>query len=302
MLVGLEDRAFIGEGTSQVCTSLAKLGAEREFLSRTALDLDKPYARRLAAIEALAINAPAHAATAALALMPLAKTEEDMRALLAPFLTKAGRTKPLIAALTTTPCSKAAADLATRALIAMGRNEPELSAALNKILGRTGGVMPYDAQWVSSLRNEATVSGNAKKGDEIFHRPALNCIACHSIGGKGGIIGPQLDAVGRGVPVELLIEAVMWPQRQIKEGYVATTVVTKDGRTLVGYKQKENDTELTLRDMATNALTTLPKTQIQTRTDAGSLMPDGLTASLSREELRDLIAYLAGLGKEEKKP
>ena len=36
---------------------------------------------------------------------------------------------------------------------------------------------------------------------------------------------------------------------------------------------------------------------MQSRTDAGSLMPDGLTASLSREELRDLIAYLASLGK-----
>jgi putative heme-binding domain-containing protein len=71
----------------------------------------------------------------------------------------------------------------------------------------------------------------------------------------------------------------------------------KDGRTLVGYKQKETDTELTLRDMASNTMTTLQKSQMQTRTDAGSLMPDGLTASLSREELRELIAYLASLGK-----
>ena len=53
--------------------------------------------------------------------------------------------------------------------------------------------------------------------------------------------------------------------------------------------------------MATKAESTLQKSQMQTRTDAGSLMPDGLTASLSREELRDLIAYLASLGKEEKK-
>jgi putative heme-binding domain-containing protein len=152
-------------------------------------------------------------------------------------------------------------------------------------------------QWVSSLANEATVSGNAKRGNEIFHRVTLNCIACHSIGGQGGIIGPQLDAVGRGVPTELLVEAVMWPQRQIKEGFVATTVVMKDGRTLAGYKVAENGKDLQIRDMATQQVTALPKNTIQTRTDAGSLMPEGLTASLSREELRDLIAYLASLGK-----
>ena len=277
--------------------ALARLNAERDLILKISADAQQPYAVRLGAVEALSLNDGTHAAKAALGLMPLAKTEEDMRALLAPFMVKAGRAKLLVTAITETPPSKEAADLATRALIAMGRNEPELSVALNKILGRTGVVMPYDAQWVSSLGNEATVAGNAKHGDEIFHRVSLNCIACHSIGGKGGIIGPQLDALGRGVPVELLVEAVMWPQRQIKEGYVATTVIMKDGRTLVGYKQKESDAELTIRDLASNTMTTLQKAQIQTRTDAGSLMPDGLTASLSREELRDLIAYLASLGK-----
>ena len=281
--------------------ALARLNAEQELISQISADDKQPYALRAAAVEALSINHITPAAKAALALMPQAKTEEDMRALLAPFLVKAGRAKPLIAAITETPPSKEAADLASRALAMMGRNEPELSAALNKILGRTAVVMPFDSQWVSGLANEAIVAGNAKRGDEIFHRPTMACTGCHQINNIGGIIGPQLDAVGRGVPVELLVEAVMWPQRQIKEGYVATTVVMKDGRSIVGYKSKETDTELTVRDMATKVETTLQKKQMQQRTDAGSLMPDGLTASLSREELRDLIAYLASLGKEEKK-
>jgi putative heme-binding domain-containing protein len=281
--------------------ALARLNTARDLILKLSSDAQQPLPIRLAAVEALALSKDASpAAKAALSLMSQAKTEEEMRALLAPFVVKAGRVKPLVAAINESPCSKEAADLATRALIAMGRNEPELSAVLNRVLGRTGVVMPYDAQWVSGLGNEATVSGNAKRGDEIFHRPALNCIACHQINNQGGIIGPQLDAVGRGVPVELIVEAVMWPQRQIKEGYVATTVVMKDGRTLVGYKVRENESELTVRDMATKAETTLQKSQMQTHTEAGSLMPDGLTASLSREELRDLIAYLASLGKEEK--
>jgi putative heme-binding domain-containing protein len=125
----------------------------------------------------------------------------------------------------------------------------------------------------------------------------MACTGCHQVGGKGGIIGPQLDAVGRGVPVELIVEAVMWPQRQIKEGYTATTVVMKDGRILAGYKVAENGKDLQIRDMATQQVIPLPKDAIKTRTDAGSLMPEGLTASLTRDELRDLIAYLSSLGK-----
>jgi putative heme-binding domain-containing protein len=278
--------------------ALARLNAGHDLILKLSADGSQPYAVRLGAVVALSLNDGTNAAKAALALMPVAKDEAEMRGLLAPFLVKAARTKLLVNALGDKPCNKESADLATRALITMGRNEPELSAVLNRILGRTAVVMPYDAQWVSSLGNEARVAGNPKKGDEIWHRPALNCIACHQIKGQGGIIGPQLDAVGRGMPIELIVEAVMWPQRQIKEGYVATTVIMKDGRTVIGYKNKESETELEIRDMASGTLTTLQKSQMQSHTEAGSLMPDGLTASLSREELRDLIAYLASLGKE----
>jgi hypothetical protein len=37
--------------------------------------------------------------------------------------------------------------------------------------------------------------------------------------------------------------------------------------------------------------------QIQEKQEVGSLMPEGLIMNMTREELRDLIAYLAGLGR-----
>jgi putative heme-binding domain-containing protein len=277
--------------------ALGRWKLEQPWLGAVAADKQEPAEVRLESLAALLISSPAQSAKLAAAMFSEAKDEAFMKQILAPMLSRPASTKALVKALTETPCSQEAADLATRALIGIGRNEPELTGVLNKILGRAATTQPFDAQWVSSLGNETTTSGNAKHGKEIFERPAINCIACHQIGGKGGIIGPQLDALGRGVPIELIVEAVMWPQRQIKEGYTATTVTTKDGRTLMGYKTSESDSELGLRDMAVGTVTTLPKSQLATRTDAGSLMPEGLTASLSREELRDLIAYLASLGK-----
>ena len=101
----------------------------------------------------------------------------------------------------------------------------------------------------------------------------------------------------QGVPVELLIEAVVWPQRQIKEGYVATSLALKDGRKLQGYKISESAAELQLKDMLTGATTNFSRSDITSRQEAGSLMPEGLILNMTREELRDLIAYLAGLGR-----
>lgn len=277
--------------------ALARLDQERDLMVRLASETNQPWQIRLGAIEALCEKEAALAAKSALPLMNDVKTEDEMRALLAPFLAKAGRLKSFVKQLDAEPCGKEPAELASRTLMAIGRNEADLTAVLNRILGRTAAAQPYDAQYVSSLANAATVAGDAKHGKEIFERPTMTCRGCHQIGGIGGIIGPQLDAVGRGVPVELLVEAVLWPQRQIKEGYTATTITTKDGRTIAGYKVAESGTDLQVRDMATQQVMTLPKASLASRADAGSLMPEGLAASLSRDELRDLIAYLASLGK-----
>jgi putative heme-binding domain-containing protein len=107
------------------------------------------------------------------------------------------------------------------------------------------------------------------------------------------VLGPELSAVGAGVPVELLIEAVLWPRRQIKEGYSATMLTTKAGRVIGGYVQREDKQQIVIRDAATGETQVVPVQQVAQRQDAGTLMPPGLTAGLLRSDLRDLIRFLA---------
>ena len=104
---------------------------------------------------------------------------------------------------------------------------------------------------------------------------------------------PGLTAVGAGVPVELLIEAVLWPQRQLKEGYIMTSITTKDGKVISGYIDREDKSRVIIRDAATGKAEMIPVRKVEARQDAGTLMPPGLTASLSRAELRDLIRFLS---------
>jgi len=47
---------------------------------------------------------------------------------------------------------------------------------------------------------------------------------------------------------EAIVESVLWPKRQVKEGYLLTQVATKDGRALQGYRVAESADQLTLRN------------------------------------------------------
>jgi putative heme-binding domain-containing protein len=94
-----------------------------------------------------------------------------------------------------------------------------------------------------------------------------------------------------------MIESVLWPRRAVKEGFLSISVSTKDGSEYSGYAISEDATEMRLRDIATNTTQRIAKASIAKRINAGTIMPEGLTASLTRQELCDLIAYLVGLGK-----
>ncbi|MEQ1850251.1 MAG: PVC-type heme-binding CxxCH protein [Chthoniobacteraceae bacterium] len=143
---------------------------------------------------------------------------------------------------------------------------------------------------------EVLTKGDPKRGAEIYRRAGLACVTCHRIGNDGGLIGPALDAIGSAQPLELIIGMVIEPQREIKEGFETVKVTTKKGAVLIGIIVAGNASELTLRDPSGKEHT-VAQADIASREMIGSLMPAGLTDSLSPEELRDLFAYLGQLGK-----
>jgi putative heme-binding domain-containing protein len=152
-------------------------------------------------------------------------------------------------------------------------------------------------EFVAGLVHEVRDSGNAKHGGEVFRRAELACTACHSIADQGGKIGPPLDAIGSGQPLDFIIGATLEPQREIKESYEALQLTAKDGRTALGYIAARNPQQTTVRDPATGAETKFANVDIAEQKQLGSFMPAGLVDNLSWEDLRDLFAYLAQLGK-----
>ena len=140
----------------------------------------------------------------------------------------------------------------------------------------------------------------AISGKQVFVSSLANCTACHRVQQAAppeGVLskGPNLSAVAAGLQLELIIESVIWPKRQIKEGYEMTTILTDDGRAFSGYLTSETDGYVGLRDLDTGKVREIPSETIEARVNKGTAMPSGFTNSLTRKELRDLISYLMSL-------
>jgi putative heme-binding domain-containing protein len=158
------------------------------------------------------------------------------------------------------------------------------------------GTLRATPEYVAALSAEVRARGDATRGAQIFQKPELLCLTCHKVGPIGAGFGPALDALGSAQPLDFIIGAVLEPQREIKEGFETYTFTLRDGKTIVGSIVAGTSGRFTVRDPA-GVETTLAAADVREKTLVGSLMPAGLVDRLTREELRDLFAYLASLGK-----
>jgi len=158
---------------------------------------------------------------------------------------------------------------------------------------------PYDAKLAARLLADAQARGDARHGAAVFRMPQFACLGCHKVGREGGTVGPDLSLLSRCLPPEQIVEALHWPQRQVKDEFKAIRVLTTAGVIHQGYKVKESAKELVLRDPTNGKVVTLPVTDIDERQEVGTLMPEGLTAAMSPGQQRDLLRFLLELGKTE---
>ena len=160
-------------------------------------------------------------------------------------------------------------------------------------------LLAYSPELVSQLVTAAKMHGDAKRGAAVFRSPLFACSNCHKVGQHGGIIGPELGKAGTCLTPEQIVESVLWPKRQVKEGYAALSVVTGDGKQHQGYKEREDAKELVLRDPATGNLVRVAKDNIDDQRETGTLMPEGLAEAMTAEQRRDVVRFLMDLGKTE---
>lgn len=251
---------------------------------------------RHAALDTLTGIDPVRAAGIAARSLTAAGPDTPLEPYLVPFLTRKEGDVALAASLRQTDLTPALRARLQGTLGATGIHSPVLAgilASTPRDRSKTIGMPAYSQQWINTLAAEVRTAGNAKHGSEIYHRDSLACTTCHVITGHGRDFGPELTAVGAGLPVEIIIESVVWPRRQIKEGYLSTTITTRDGQVISGHLKHEDKQRIVIEDAVTRTRKTLAPGHVDQRQDAGTVMPPGLTSQLNREELRDLIRFLS---------
>jgi putative heme-binding domain-containing protein len=88
---------------------------------------------------------------------------------------------------------------------------------------------------------------------------------------------------------------VVFPSASLAQGFETYRVTTAAGKVLTGTIARQTADVVVLRD-STGAETRVPRDTIESLERQGtSLMPDSLARALTREELRDLLAFLRSL-------
>ena len=149
---------------------------------------------------------------------------------------------------------------------------------------------------------ETLVGGDAEKGKKIFlERADVSCLRCHRINGEGGNAGPDLAGVGARHPREYLLESLLYPSKQIAQGWETVIVRLKNGDVVSGVLRQETEKDLHLELVDPNNANakpkplTIPKQNIDKRKGGQSAMPEDISRSLKKQDLRNLVEFLANL-------
>jgi putative heme-binding domain-containing protein len=276
---------------------LAALGgrASIEALEKLAGE-ERPLAwRRLALIALVELDAKVAARHASTLLAKLHNNDETA-GIFEAFLQRKGGATLLAEALRDHKLPADIARIGLRTTRSTGRPNEGLDEVLTKAGGLTFGARTLSPKEMQALVADVARLGDPVRGEAVFRRKDQVCLKCHAIGGAGGQVGPDLSSIGASAPVDYLIDSLLQPNKAIKENYHSLLVTTTKGQQYSGIKVRETKTELIMHDAEDREIS-IPIKDIDERSPGGSLMPDGLTDTLTRGDLLDLVRFLSELGK-----
>lgn len=119
------------------------------------------------------------------------------------------------------------------------------------------------------------------------------CATCHRLEREGHAVGPDLFDIRRQTKENILFHIVN-PDAEIAPAFAAYLAEAKDGRVLSGILVGDTPTSISLRGPLGVETSLLRADLAKLEALPGSLMPTGLEAGLTRQQLADLLAYLKG--------
>ena len=170
-------------------------------------------------------------------------------------------------------------------------SEPTIDAAARPFV-RDWAVHDLLADVEAGLRNRDFENGRA-----MFRITA--CFKCHRFAGYGGIVGPDLTAVGRRYNARTLLESLIEPSKVVSDQYEASIFVLDSGLQVVGRIVNLNSDKIMVSQnmLDPGNLTVVLRSEVEEQlVSKVSMMPRGLLNNLTKDEILDLVAYLQSGG------
>jgi putative membrane-bound dehydrogenase-like protein len=136
--------------------------------------------------------------------------------------------------------------------------------------------------------------GDRKNGEKIFFDRRVACATCHTVGKRGGEVGPDLTPIGAVRSRHDLLESIIFPSASFVQDYEVMRVQTTQEAHVGIVRERTQDSLLVVTGPGTNVR--LPRSRVvSTQPSTVSLMPEGLDQALTTRELADLLAFLESL-------
>ncbi len=198
---------------------------------------------------------------------------------------------------------------AIRALRGRGIAGTKIGEALRAVRETASGNRELVEAIDLAIEGKSSLSASVHEPSTIDHQPAPDsgrrvfyhhqgplCFKCHTVNGRGGNVGPDLSVIARTMNREKLLGSILEPSKEISPQFLTWTILTVDGKTHNGIIVTENGGgDVELGDIQGN-VTKIPRKDVEERMPSNvSVMPQGLHQRMTRQELSDLLDYLATL-------
>ncbi|AMV37813.1 PVC-type heme-binding CxxCH protein [Planctomyces sp. SH-PL62] len=144
---------------------------------------------------------------------------------------------------------------------------------------------------------DAGAGRSFQNGRQLFQ--LASCATCHQLGGVGAAFGPDLAALDPKQGPADLLKNILDPSANINEKYAGYAIGLESGQVLTGLIVEETPETIKLVEnpLASVVPREIAKADVADRAKSSvSIMPKGLLDKLTREEIVDLVAYIAAAG------
>ena len=248
------------------------------------LNLKEPQAVQVAAVTTLARFNDAEVGPGLIAhwsgMTPRVRSEA-----LAALLARPERAMVLLEAVESGTVQRAVLDSTQQKFLRNHKEKAVRELAAKVLETKAGGTRQ---QTVDAFMPALSLKGDAVHGKKLYQE---RCFSCHKLGGEGHALGPDLVTVKNSGKEKLLVN-ILDPNREVRPEYISYLVETRGEDSLIGLVQNETAASIALRQ-AYGKEDIIPRaTIIKMQSQGQSIMPEGLEAGMTTQDLADLLEYI----------